>query len=336
MRSVLMTFVATCLALVFAVGSPALAKTYKWDMPNEYTKESGHLYDEIFAQKLKEKTNGAIVITNHYGGALGYKSKNHWAVVEDGAAPIASTYTGVFTGYDPIFLLVAMPFIARNIVDSRALYYAAKPYYAAAFEKGGQKLVLAVPSPPVGIWAKQRVTNVEELKQIRIRTYDKTSTVALKAAGADVVQLSWADIVPALSTGTIDSVLTSGEGGVAMSFFEHTKFFNAINYVAGTQMFHMNKRLFDSLPANLQQAILDTAREVEEEAWDAIQARIDMSYVKMKAQGVTAVHEGEMGEGFLKFLQEATTGIFEEWAAKMPAGAADKIMSNFKARAGIK
>ena len=285
---------------------------------------------------MKEKTNGAIVITNHYGGALGYKSKNHWTVVEDGAAPIASTYTGVFAGYDPIFLLVAMPFVARNINDSRALYEAAQPYYQAAFERGGQKLVLAVPFPPVGIWAKQRVTNIEELKQIRIRTYDKTGTVALKAAGANVVQLSWADIIPALSTGTIDAVLTSGEGGVKSSFFEHMNHFNAINYVAGTQMFHMNKPLFDSLSPELQQAILDTAKEIEDHAWRAIQDRINKSYLDMKAQGVTVVHENELAADFLPHLQNAAKGIFDEWRAKMPPGVADKIMADFKTRAGMK
>ena len=320
---------AAVLAVAF---TPTEAQTYRWDMPNEYAKASGHYYDEIFADKLREATAGAIDITNHYGGALGYKSKDHWKVVEDGAAQIASTYTGVFAGIDPIFLLVSMPFLARNIDESRALYEAARPWYGAAFEKGNQMLLLAVPFPPVGIWAKQPVTNLEELGQIRIRTYDKTSTVALNAAGANAIQLSWADIIPALTTGTIDAVLTAGEGGVLSSFYEHMDHFNAINYVAGTQMFHMNRDVFDSLSPELQKAVLRIAGEIEDEAWEAIKDRVDSSYVKMRDARVTILTEDDLQEGFLDSLREASSVVFNEWRDKMPEGASDDIMASFSAK----
>ncbi len=329
-----LTMLAAAVVASLAVMNPAAAQMHRWDMPNEYAKASGHYYDEIFAEKLREATGGAIDITNHYGGALGYKSKDHWKVVEDGAAQIASTYTGVFAGIDPIFLLVSMPFLARNINESRALYEAARPWYAAAFEKGNQMLVLAVPFPPVGIWARQPVTNLEELGQIRIRTYDKTSTVALNAAGANAVQLSWADIIPALTTGTIDSVLTAGEGGVLSSFYEHMDHFNAINYVAGTQMFHMNRDVFDSLSPELQETILEVAGETEDEAWEAIKDRVDASYVRMRDAGVTILTESDMQDGFLASLREASTVVFNEWRGKMPEGAADEIMANFSDRLG--
>ncbi len=334
MKRILTTTLSILAAAAFAAMTPAAAQMHRWDMPNKYAKASGHYYDEIFAEKLREATGGAIDITNHYGGALGYKSKDHWKVVEDGAAQIASTYTGVFAGIDPIFLLVSMPFLARNIDESRALYEAARPWYAAAFEKGNQMLVLAVPFPPVGIWARQPVTNLEELGEIRIRTYDKTSTVALKAAGANAVQLSWADIIPALTTGTIDSVLTAGEGGVLSSFYEHMDHFNAINYVAGTQMFHMNRDVFDSLSPELQETILEVASATEDEAWEAIKDRVDASYVRMRDAGVTILAESDMQDGFLPSLREASTVVFNEWRDKMPAGAADEIMTNFSERLG--
>ena len=331
MNRVLATIAAAAMATVVAFG-PATAQTYRWDMPNEYAKASGHYYDEIFADKLRVATDGTIDITNHYGGALGYKSRDHWKVVEDGAAQLASTYTGVFAGIDPIFLLVSMPFLARNIDESRALYEAARPWYAAAFEKGNQKLLLAVPFPPVGIWSKQPVTDLEELGQIRIRTYDKTSTVALNAAGANAIQLSWADIVPALTTGTIDAVLTAGEGGVLSSFYEHMDHFNAINYVAGTQMFHINRDIFDSLSPELQDTVLRVASEIEDEAWEAIKDRVDRSYIKMGEVGVTVLTEEDLKAGFLDALREASTVVFNEWRDKMPEGAADEIMSSFEAK----
>ena len=144
------------LVLGFGTLYTAGAQDVAWDMPNEYgeTSVSGEA-DKIFAARLAANSDGRIVITNHFGGSLGYKSKDHWAAVEDSAVPIASTYTGVFTGFDPIFLLNNMPFMATNPTQSKALIDATLPYYAEAFAKGNQILLLTEPWSPVGIWSKR-------------------------------------------------------------------------------------------------------------------------------------------------------------------------------------
>ena len=139
-------------AAAVIAASAAGAQEIAWDMPNEYgeTSVSGEA-DKIFAERLEQNSGGRIVVTNHFGGSLGYKSKDHWAAVEDQAVPIASTYTGVFSGFDPIFLLNNMPFVATNPLQSRTLLDAARPWYDEAFAKGGQMLLFTEPWTPVGI-----------------------------------------------------------------------------------------------------------------------------------------------------------------------------------------
>ena len=92
--------------LDFATAGVAISQEMAWDMPNEYgeTSISGES-DKVFAERLAENSGDRIVVTNHFGGSLGYKSKDHWAAVEDSAVQIASTYTGVFAGFAPILLL---------------------------------------------------------------------------------------------------------------------------------------------------------------------------------------------------------------------------------------
>ena len=47
----------------------ARADTIQWDMPNEYGATSLPAEaDRLFAERVKEKTGGKIVITNHFGG----------------------------------------------------------------------------------------------------------------------------------------------------------------------------------------------------------------------------------------------------------------------------
>jgi TRAP-type C4-dicarboxylate transport system substrate-binding protein len=80
------------------VGSRAKAQQLKWDMPTEYQETAiTSIADKLFAHKLGEKSSGKIAVVHHFSGSLGYKPKDHWQAVEDGAVPIASSFTGVFT-----------------------------------------------------------------------------------------------------------------------------------------------------------------------------------------------------------------------------------------------
>ena len=96
---------------VFA--APVLAEV-KWDMANEYQESSIHgQAQKVFTDTAMEASGGSIVITNHFGGSIGYKSKEHFDAVGDGALPIANTSMGQVAGIEPIFLLSSLPATIR-------------------------------------------------------------------------------------------------------------------------------------------------------------------------------------------------------------------------------
>ena len=320
----------TALALAFGSVSVATSQEVKWDMPNEYgeTSVSGEA-DKIFAERLAKNSGGRIDITNHFGGSLGYKSKDHWAAVEDSAVPIASTYTGVFTGFDPIFLLNNMPFMATNPTQSKALIDAARPYYAEAFAKGNQILLLTEPWSPVGIWSKRPINSANDMKGLKIRTYDKNGTITLQNIGAAAIQMSWADVVPALSTNTIEAVLTSEEGGLSAKFQEFLDHFHYVNFTMGSNMVHMNKDVFDALPEDLQKIVLETAKEVEDELWAASQDRIDLNVKRLADANVTAITD--VPDAFIVELKTAGQQAVDEWRALMGDKKADEILAAYDA-----
>ena len=318
------------LASALAAGSsiPASAQEISWDMPNEYgeTSVSGEA-DKIFAERLAKNSNGRIVITNHFGGSLGYKSKDHWAAVEDQAVPIASTYTGTFTGFDPIFLMNNLPFMATNPTQSKALIDAARPYYAEAFAKGNQVLLLTEPWSPVGLWTKRPVSSAADMQGLKVRTYDKNGTVTLKALGAAAIQMSWADVVPALSTNSIEAVLTSEEGGLSANFQEYLDHYHYLNFTMGSNMVHINKDVLDSLPEDLRQIVLDTAAEVETELWARAQDRIDQNVLRLQEANVTAIQD--VPESFIDELKAASQVAISEWRELIGNELADKILAAY-------
>ncbi|WP_282604346.1 TRAP transporter substrate-binding protein [Pelagibius sp. Alg239-R121] len=317
------------LATAAAIGlSPVAAQEIAWDMPNEYgeTSISGEA-DKVFAERLEANSGGRIVITNHFGGSLGFKSKDHWSAVEDQAVPLASTYTGVFTGFDPIFLMNNLPFVATNPVQSKALIDAARPYYAGAFEKGNQLLLLTEPWSPVGIWSKKQINSAAEMQGLKIRTYDKNGTLTLKELGAAAIQMSWADVVPALSTNTIEAVLTSEEGGLSAKFQEYLDHFHYVNFTMGSNMVHINKDVFNALPDDLQKIVLDTAAEVEDELWSKAQDRIDLNVKRLAEAKVTAITD--VPASFIDELKGAAQVAIDEWRAQLGDKKADEILAAY-------
>ena len=199
--------------------------------------------------------------------------------------------------------------------------------------KGGQRYLLGAPWTPVGIWAKREITGAEGLRNLRIRSYDKTGTLTLKNAGAAAIQLSWADVVPALSTGTIEAVLTSDEGGLSAKFYEYMDHFHHVGFTMGTNMIHMSQAAFDDLSPELQQAVLDAAAEVETEAWANINDRIALNVKRLEENGVTSVTD--VPADFIQHLRDSGDPVTAEWREHFGVEEAAKIFARYdELRAG--
>ncbi len=319
-------------AVLLGCGLQGALAAENWDMAQEYNPTSIHGEgDAFFAEQVAEKSGGEIKITVHYGGALGYKSLDQFDAVGDGAIPIADSYVGPWGGIDPIFLLPSLPFLAKTAEEARLLYEVAKPYYDEVFAANNQMLLYASPWPPSGIWAKKPVDSMEALKNLKIRTYDANGTITLKAAGAAPIQLSWADVIPQLSTGGIEAVLTSAEGGVNSKFWEHLDHFTEINYAMPLNMVHINLDTFNGLSPELQQAVLDAAEVTSDRNWQAVLKRREMNYETMKKNGVTVVTG--VSEEYLEALREAGQEALNDWLEKT-GDKGKAIMEAYQAKLG--
>ena len=327
MKSCVMTAAA-----VLALSTAASAATVKWDMANEYQESSIHGQGQkVFSQTLMKESGGSIVVTNHFGASIGYKSKEHFDAVGDGALPIANTSMGQVAGIEPIFLLSSLPFLVGSADDARLLWEVAKPHYEAVFAKHNQVLLYASPWPPAGIWSKKPVLSSSNLSGLKIRAWDASGTRTLKTAGAAAVQMSWADVVPQLSSGGIEAVLTSAEGGVNAKFWEHLSHFNAINYSMSLNMTHVNKDAFDALSAEQKAAVMKAAEVAGDAAWAALAERVGQNYKDMRANGITVAET--VPASFLGELNAAGDGVYDDWLSKV-GDTGKSILDEYKSRRG--
>jgi TRAP-type C4-dicarboxylate transport system substrate-binding protein len=331
MNSFVTKLVAAGAVAALSVGTAAAADM-KWDLANEY--QASSIFgqgDEFFANKLKELSGGKIELTLHLGGSLGYKSKDHFDAVGDGAIQMADSFTGSWQGFDPIFTMPSLPFLVGSVEEAYKLYQVAKPFYEEVFAKNNQKLLYASAWPPSGMWGKKPLDSIEAIKNLRIRSYDPNGTRTLKAAGAAPIQLSWADVVPQLSTGGIDAVLTSAEGGVNAKFWEHLNHFTEINYALPLSMVHMNKDTYDGLSADMKKAVDEAAAATEKNNWDGLANRRANNYKTMKSNGMTVVTG--VSKDYLTYLSKAGEGALKDWLEKM-GDRGEKIIAGYNKAMG--
>ena len=333
MTTTISRFAGAFVAAGFLAGAGiAEAQSVRWDLTNDYQAASLPAQtDQVFADRLKELSNGDIAVTLHLGGSLGYKSQDAFDAVRNGAVPVASAATIFWGGIHPMFKLSGVPFLPTSTDEARILMEVARESYEEVLEENNQVLLYTAPWPPSGIWSEEPVDSLDKLKGLKIRTYDTNGTQTLQRLAASPVQLAWGDVVPQLAANGIDAVLTSADGGVGAKFWEHVDYFTEINYAMPLQMTTLNKDEWDALSDEQKAMVREAAKAAEDFAWEALGTRVEKNYETMKANGVTIVTE--LSPEYVAALLEAGTPAHAAWAAELgPKGEA--ILKAFSEKVG--
>jgi len=284
-----------------------------------------------FADRAKEETNGKVQITVKSGGALGYKGPELLKAVRDGLVPISSMVITQAAGDEKIFGVVSLPFLTRNYDEAKKLSEIARPYFdKACEEKWNQKILLMSPWPPAALWTQKKVDSVDDMQNLKVRTYDKNGALVVEATGGTPYPLPFSEVYSALATGTIDSVITSTVTAVDGKFWEVLKYHAPINITTTLELFTINLDEFNKLDKETQNTLLEIGKEIEAEMWDKV-AKIDEEQKQIcNENGITTV---EPSEEFMDELASITKNIREDWLKEAPPEAKE-IVEKFRAEVG--
>lgn len=316
-------------AALLASGIAASAQTVKLDMAETFpaTSLSG-LASADFARLVKEKSRGGIEISVHYSGSLGIGERDILTAVEQGVVPLSSTILDKVLSTMPLASVQFVPFMAGSMVDGRAIWYAQRPYVEAHLAKLNQVLLFENFGLPGGIWSKRPLQDMAALKTLKLRTNNPNTTKTFQKAGVNSTFLAWGDVPPALSTGVIDAVITSDEGGISARFYEQLKHFTRFDLEVGVFMIHMHKPTLDKLSPEHKRAVLDAAQEARTRALERTMARIGENAKTMKANGVTVWDT--IPNDLRSQLMKASSFLLDDWKKKVGPQTAEKILSSFE------
>jgi TRAP-type C4-dicarboxylate transport system substrate-binding protein len=300
----------------------------KWDMPTPYADGEFHTRNiKAFVEDVKQGTNGALDIALHANGSL-IKHPDILRAVSTGQVNIAEFLLGQFGNEDPVFAADNVPFVATGYDNAWKFYQAQKPLLEKKLDGRGLKLLFSVPWPGQGIYTKEPLKSVEDLKGTKFRTYSPLTARLAELLGASPTVIQVPEIPQMFATGAVQAMITSSATGTSTKAWEFVK-----NYY-NTSAFHpknavvVNARAFSRLPQAQQKALTDAAATAEKRGWEMSKARTQEANEMLVKNGMT-IHEPDaaMKTAYAKVGQQ----ILEEWLKKSgPEGQA--IIKNYRGK----
>ena len=93
--------------------------------------------------------------------------------------------------------------------------------------------------------------------------------------------------MPKLADGSLNAVLSSGDGGAGRKLWEYLPYFSEITYSLPLSVASVNKAAYDGLSADQRAAVDAASRQTETELWLALSTRLQENYARMRQNGVT-------------------------------------------------
>jgi TRAP-type C4-dicarboxylate transport system substrate-binding protein len=255
---------AACAASLL-VGT-AQAQT-KWDMPTPYSDGEFHTRNVVlFVEDVAKRTGGALEIKVHASGSL-IKHPDMLRAVSTGQVNIAEFLLGQFGNEDPVFSADNLPFVAAGYDSAQKFYQAQNPLLEKKLGERGLTLLFSVPWPGQGIYTKEPLKSVDDLKGSKFRTYSPLTARLAELLGASPTVIQVPEIPQMFATGAVQAMITSSATGTSTKAWEFVK-----NYYK-TSAFHpknvvvVNTRALKRLPKAQQDALMGAAQGAEPRGW---------------------------------------------------------------------
>lgn len=269
-----------------------------------------HIAMTQFADEVKEKTDGRIVINIYPNGQLGSENENMEQLQAGVIAMTKISAPGLAT-YNDAYNAFGLPYLFDdeedyyNVMDSNAM----REFFLSS-EDDGFVVLTYYTSGSRSFYTKDKaIREPEDLKGLKIRVQDmKTQTDMVTALGGTPVAMSYGDVYTALQTGIIDgtenneTALTTGKHG------EVCKVYSEDQHAMIPDVLVMSSKVWDRISEEDQQIILQAAynsTEAHKVMWDeAIQEAVQEAQDEMGVEFVTDVDKQAFRDATADMIQE--------------------------------
>lgn len=289
---------------------------------------AGHRAAELFAERVKEATQGSIEITVYPGNQLGDWDEMHEFLAR-GSVDLA--LQPVSTRFEKELSITWFPYMVQDY-ESAKKAFGGDGYLFKAVEEiledgsvkvlapyavgmGGGGFTRAVPEP--------RDPSAQQGLRIRVWPGGTTHRELMRRFGFNVATFPWAEISGALQTGLVEGLIGATPELAVENFESELKMWIQYNDHFELWWFIINPDLFSALAAADQEVMLTVARDIAEQSFDAAEMADQENLAELRAAGVEVVLLSD--EELAEFTRVAREEVWPKIADEIGSQALDRI-----------
>jgi TRAP-type transport system periplasmic protein len=209
---------------------------------------------EPWVNKIENLTNGKVKF-NFFPNQIMGKAPEQYNLVVNGTADIAVGITDYTPGRFPLTSCMQLPFLGETgETASIVLWHLYQKHLKDEF-KDTKVLGLWCHGPGHLHTTKKPIKTLEDLKGLRIKVANPSLGKALKLLGAVPVVCTINDISKLLDEGKLDGVALPWEGVSSFNLSDLFKYHTETNIYTLSFFAVMNKKKYESLPADIRKII---------------------------------------------------------------------------------
>lgn len=294
--------------------SSTTAFAEKWDMPMAYAATNFHSeHGVMFADKVKQYTDGALEITTHPGGSL-FKGGEIKRAVQTGQAPIGERFMSAHANEAPLLGWDNLPFLATTYEANDKLWAAAKDKVNAQLADLNLVALYTCPWPGQGFYFKKEVNSSADTQGIKFRSYNSATATFAKELGMLPVQVEAAELSQALATGVAEAFISSGSTGYDRKVWEHLTHYYKVNAWLPRNYVIINKGIYDGLSDDIRSALHKAADETGAACASKSAELANWYFEQLEKNGMTVQ---DAGPDFLAELKSIGAKMQAEWLSSV-------------------
>ena len=308
--TILKTAAATAVGAFMATTAFADGHAQSWDMPMAYAATNFHSeHGMIFADLVRDYTEGAIDITVHPGGSL-FGGGDIKRAIQTGQVPIGERFMSAHANEAPLLGWDNLPFIATSYADNEKLWQAARDTVNAQLADLNLVALYTCPWPGQGFYFNQEVNSSDDTQGIKFRSYNSATATFAEELGMIPVQIEAAELSQALATGVASAFISSGSTGYDRQVWEHLSHYYKVNAWLPRNYVMVNTQVWEGLDADVQAGIQKAADETSASCAAKSEELAEFYFAELQKNGMTVQ---DAGADFLAELETIGAKMTADW-----------------------
>ncbi len=281
----------TYCSLLTVCSFPAMAQqlTLGHSMNTENAAHQGML---VFAEKVKEKSNGKLTVRIIPNGLLGSEREQAEQVVT-GAIDMAKINGSLAESFEPSYKVISLPFLFNDTQHMRQFMFSdlAQELLDSSKNKGKGFIGLTFyDSGSRSFYSKKPIKTPADLAGMKVRVPESpTMMEMINLLGAKSTPMPFNEIYTGLQQGVIDAAENNIPSLVEMRHSEVAKYYSVDQHTMAPDVIIISEATWSKLDDSHRALLKEAAQESLEEQikiWDASE---NMNTSKAKELGVTFV-----------------------------------------------